>query len=84
MNREMLERLLGSKVQPLDHHGRGVKGWVDLVTLVAVLSGATLLGIIAMGGGDAMTAYLASGWQMRIVYGFIGLSAIWQWARQQF
>jgi hypothetical protein len=80
MDRGMLEQLLGTKVLLPRYHGRGVKGWIDLVTLLAVLSGATLLGLIAI--GIVTTTYL--GWLTRIVCGFIGLSAIWQWSRQQF
>jgi hypothetical protein len=90
MNREMhrtLEQLMGTKVV-IAHaeddanraKGRDIKGWFDLVTLLAVLSGATLLGLIALG----IVTDLYMDRQMRIVYGLIGLSALWQWSRQRF
>ena len=80
MDRGMLEELLGTKVLLPRYQGRGVKGWIDLVTLLTVLSGATLWGLIAL--GIVTPTYV--GWQMQIIYGFIGLSAIWQWSRQRF
>jgi hypothetical protein len=51
-----------------------------LVTLLVVLSGATLLGLIAL--GIVTAPYMDQ--RMRIIYGFVGLSALWQWGRQRF
>jgi uncharacterized membrane protein YuzA (DUF378 family) len=82
MNRDALEQLLGMKVPlPPRYSRKGITDWVDLITLLTVLSGATFLGLIAVVGGS-ITSYLGSGWPMRIICGFIGLSAVWQWRRQ--
>jgi hypothetical protein len=78
MDRDMLEQILGYKLPPSSAHGKGVKGWVDLVTLLAVLSGGTLWGLIALG---IVPVHLD--WPMRIICGFIGLSTIWQLCRQR-
>jgi hypothetical protein len=49
MHRIMLQELLGTKLLPPEYRGRGITGWIDLVTLFAVLGGATLLGLNALG-----------------------------------
>lgn len=79
MSRAMLEELLGTKMLLPRYRGRGVMGWVDLVTLFAILSGATLWGLIALG----IDVPIHEGWQIRGIYGFIGVSALWQWGRQR-
>jgi hypothetical protein len=82
MNRKMLEELLGTEISEIPARDDGrVTRWVDTGTLLAVLSGATFLGLVAL-AGDPTTSYLGLGWQLRIIYGFIGLSALWQWVRQ--
>jgi hypothetical protein len=79
MDRVALEHLLGAKTQLPRSKVRSILGWVDVVTLVIVLSGATLWGFVALGVVNAQPS-----WQMRAIYGGIGLSAVWQWARQRF
>jgi hypothetical protein len=83
INREMLEELLGTEILeiPAGDARRSVTHWVDLGTLLAVLSGGTFLGLLAL-VGDPFASYLGLGWQIRIIYGFIGLSTIWQWVRE--
>ena len=75
MDRVELEQLLGTRVRWRDSDGRSITKWIDLVTLLMVLSGATLLGLVALG-----VISLDPTWQMRVIYGGIGLSAVWQWS----
>jgi hypothetical protein len=78
MDRVELEQLLGTKVLLPRSDSRSITGWVDLLTLLTVLSGATLWGLVALGVINADPSR-----QMRAIYGLIGLAAIWQWARQR-
>lgn len=75
----MLEHLLGTKILLPSYRRRGITAWIDFITLLAVLSGATILGLVALGIVPAESL----DWRIRIIYGFIGLSALWQWARQR-
>jgi hypothetical protein len=65
---------------PPDYRGRGLTGWVDLITLLVILSGAIFMGLLALGLFEIATL----GWRTRIIFAFVGLSGMWQWRRQRF
>lgn len=53
---------------------------IDALTLVAVLLGATHLGLVGLFGMDILSG--APGLRGAI-YAFFGISALWQWGRQR-
>ena len=55
-------------------------GWIDRLTLLLVLLGATHLGLLAL--GIELTTDLAPV-ARKGIYGLFGVSALWQWSRQR-
>jgi len=89
MDKEELSQLLGTPYQPQAHRhqpqasrriGRRVREWLDFVTLIAVLLGGTQLGLIAL--GIDFTTTIGPVFRT-VIYGLIGLSAVYQWCRQR-
>ncbi|MBV9062470.1 MAG: DUF378 domain-containing protein [Alphaproteobacteria bacterium] len=81
MERDELEKLLNTKAPVFSRQRSQLwLGRIDLPTLIIVLLGATHLGLLAL--GVDLVAYLGSE-ARKPIYAIIGLSALWQWARQR-
>ncbi|MGE5687894.1 MAG: DUF378 domain-containing protein, partial [Gemmatimonadota bacterium] len=52
---------------------------IDVAAAVLLVVGGLNWGLIGLGGPDLVAALLGEGsWASRLVYGLVGLSAVWQ------
>ena len=52
--------------------------WIDVIAAVLLVIGGLNWGIIAVAGSNIIEALFGTGLITNVIYGLVGLSAIWQ------